>query len=113
MAARRKRHAPFTDAFHIHALPIGVNHTDGADKPCGALFRRDAVQLVQQLVHPLRICGVRPCIARRVDAGGPVQGIHHQAGIVRHSRQAGLLAGGLGLEIGILCKGRASLLDFL
>ena len=75
-----------------------------------ALPRRDVLHLLQEFVVVGLVVAVVAAVAGTVDAGGTVQRVHAQAGIVGDGGQPAGLADGLGLDEGIFFKGGAGLL---
>ena len=93
-------------ALGLDLVPIGEDAAHRADKVGAPLLRRHALELLQHGQAALAGLGE----PGGVNARGPVQVVHAQAGVVGHGGQARLLAGGLRLDKGVFHKGFAGLL---
>ena len=88
---------------------IGQDEADRRHELCAALPRRDVFHRFQQFIIVGLVVAVAAAVAGAVDAGGTVQCIHAQAGVIGDGGQAAGLADGLGLDEGIGLKGSAGL----
>ena len=89
---------------------VGIDRGNDAHEAGGALFHGNALHgLKQQAVAFLIVFAAVPAVAGGIDAGRTVQRIHHEARIVGNGGKARGTHDRLGLENGILLKGRAGL----
>ena len=95
-----------------HAGQVSAVRQDEAhrrNKLCPALFLRDLLHGVQQLVVVGLVIAVVAAVTGTVDAGCTAQCVHTQAGIIGDGGQTAGLADRFSLDEGILCKGGARL----
>ena len=67
---------------------VFIHECQRAYKPRRALFKGKVAQVLQHQVIVVLVMAVIPCITGAENAGGPIQGIHCQPGIVRQACHA-------------------------
>ena len=106
-------------AVHYLALALAAGAQHRAVRHRAAYAAHEAraavlliAELIEQVVVPVRVGSVMSgAVARRVYARFAAQRVDYKSRIVRDRCAAERVGDGLGLEIGVLLKGRARLLD--
>mgnify|MGYP001562329104 CR=1 FL=1 len=77
---------------------------DYANEPCPSLLPRQTFQRSKQFLVVSKIVRILPAVARRMDAGGSIEGVHLQTGIVSQCKIAGKFCQGPGFFEGVLLE---------